>query len=84
MLSQRRYPADRGAYTRIEWWGICHGAWVQVVVRGVFEGAERVWAWSLYRSLGEGRRLFVGAGERSNEAAAIREAFDALRREVQS
>ena len=90
MLSQRRYPADGGAYTRIEWWGFYHGVWVDVVVRGVrlFDGS-RIWGFSIHRHSGRksGARREGVVSVRdmlADETSAIREAFDTLRREVRS
>lgn len=87
MLKQRRVAVGVGLETRVEWWGVYHATWVQVTVSGSYDREWRrmEWYWTIVRSLGDGRRAFVAAGdELPDEASAIRAAFDALRRKVRS
>jgi hypothetical protein len=87
MLNHRRTALGGCGDSRIEWWGVYHATWVQVTVSSSYDHEWRrmEWYWTIVRSLGEGRRAFVAAGdELPDEASAIRAAFDALRRKVRS
>ncbi len=87
MLSQRQSTLGVCGDRRLEWWGVYHGTWVQVTLSSSCDREYRrtIWCWVIVRSLGEGRRAFVAAGdELFDETSAIREAFDTLRREVRS